>query len=239
VNELAKQLKARTDVAASDARERGRKLSQQVGKDATRAKGEAGWLVDTLKAKAVDAEKVAESYVESSLLPKLKDLEKEAASMIGTGVDRTKSRSQEIKQQAEKDIIPQAKVSAEKLRKRAQEDLVPQTRESVDKLKVTLGEGAHVAAQNLDKVSADSAKKLGEARVQVEKQAKDAGESVKRGSRETRSLLVWLGLAGTIVYNVFLDDDQQKKVKELGMELFSEAKEMYSDMKGNNDSLSA
>jgi hypothetical protein len=258
VNELAKQLRSRKDVVASDARDRGRKLREHAVKDADKARGEASSLVSTLKTKALDAEKVAESYVESALLPRLKELEKEAANMVEAGVDRTKTKSQELRtqaekdlipharekaqqlrKQAEKDLIPQAREKAEQLRKRAEEDVVPHTRESVDKLKVTLGEGAHVAAGNLEKVSADSAKKLAFAKEQAEKQAKDAGESVKRGSRETRSLLFWLGLAGAIVYNVFLNEDQQHKVKELGMELFGEAKEMYTDIKGSNDSLSA
>lgn len=239
VNELAKQLRSRTGHAASDAKVRGRKLRAEAGKDAGKAKGEVNSLVSTLKTKAVDAEKVAESYLESSLMPKLKDLEKEASSMLETSKDKTKTTTHKIKEQAEKELIPQAKQGAEKLLKHAEEDLVPQARESVDKLKVTLGEQANVAAHGLEKGSADAAKVIGVAKEQVEKQAKDAGESVKRGTRETRSLLIWLGLAGTIVYNVFLNEEQQKKVKEIGMELFGEAKEMYSDMKTDGNSLSA
>ena len=239
VHKLANELQARTDDAASDAKKRGEKLRKQAGKDAQAAKSEFSSLLESLKDKAADVEKVAESYVESALLPKLKDLEKEAATMLGTGVDRAISKSHDVKKQAEKELIPQAKEQAEKIRKVTQEDIVPDAREGVERLKVTLGEGAHVAAENIEKMSADSAKRLEEAKEQVGKQAKDAGDSVKRGGRETRSLLVWLGLAGTIVYSVFLNDEQQKKVKELGMELFGEAKDMYADMKGDSESLSA
>ena len=53
-----------------------------------------------------------------------------------------------------------------------------------------------------------------------------------RGTRETRSLLLWLSLAGVLVFTVFLDEDQQKRLKEIAYEIFGEAKDMYADMKG-------
>jgi len=239
VQELAQQFRTRANDAAGDAKQQGRKLRKQAGKEAVKAKGDVNSLFDTLKSRAVDAEKMAETYLESSLLPQLKDFEKEASDLFETGRERATDKAQELRKEAGKEVIPEARKRAEQFREHAEKNLVPQARESAEKLKVTLGGQASVAAENLEKNSAEAAKKLAEARELARQQAHEAGASVKRGGRETRSLLLWLGLAGTIVYQVFLDEEQQKKVRDLGMEFIGEAKDMYGDIKGDSHSMSA
>lgn len=192
------------------------KQAPDMNKLARQAKGELGSLAETLKSKAAEAEKVTGAYIGSSVLPTLKSLEKEAANVLETG----KEKGQEVRKHAEKDLLPQA-------------------RKSADKLRHTLEDQAKVAAKSLEKGLPQAPVKLGAAAASVEEQAKSAGEAVKRGGRETASLLVWLGLAGTLVYKVFLNEEQQKKARELGAGVFGETKEMYADMKGPNSSLSA
>lgn len=192
------------------------KQAPDMNKLAKQAKGELGSLAETLKSKAAEAEKVTGTYIGSSVLPTLKSLEKEAASFLETG----KEKSQDVRKHAEKDLLPQA-------------------RKSADRLKHTLEDHAKVAAKSLEKGLPQAPVKLSAAAESVEDQAKMAGEAVKRGGSETASLLLWLGLAGTLVYRVFLNEDQQKKARELGAELFGETKEMYADMKGSNSTLTA
>src|SRR5690606_3401266 len=105
---------------------------------------------------------------------------------------------------------------------KAEKDLLPQAKEQAGKARHELDETTHLAAQ-----------KLSVAKEAAGEQAHEAGEAVKRGGRETRSLLVWLGLGGALVYNVFLNEEQQRKVREIGGELFAEAKDMYADIKGD------
>lgn len=220
VETVMEDVRARADDLVSEARSSGRKLRKQTAEEAGKAKTDMVSLLDVVKSKAADAEKVAESYVESTLLPKLKDFEKEASSAFESGKKRSKERGEEFRKHAESDLLPQAK-------------------ENADRLRATVGDQAKHLAENWDKGSHDAADRLQDARDVVGTQAKDAGEAVKRGGRETRSLLVWLGLAVALVYWVFLDEEQQKKARELSMDLFGEAREMYSDLKGESDALQA
>lgn len=220
VETVMEEVRARAEELMTEARESGRTFRKQTGKEAGKAKKDMVSLLDVVKSKASDAEKVAESYVESTLLPKLKEFEKEAASALETGKKRSKERGEEFRKHAESDLLPQAK-------------------ESAGKLRTTVEDQAKHFTENWDKNSHDAVDMLHDARETVESQAKDAGDAVKRGGRETRSLLVWLGLGAALIYWVFLDDEQQKKVKDLSMDLFGEAKEMYSDLTGDNDALQA
>jgi len=85
----------------------------------------------------------------------------------------------------------------------------------------------------VESVSHDAEKLLSEAAHATAEKSKQAGTAVQRGSRETGSLLMWPGLAGILIFSVFLDEEQQKRLKEIGMEVFNEARDMYSDMKGD------
>lgn len=218
VETVLDEVRARAEELITEARESGRTLQKQTRKDAGKAKKDMASLLDVVKSRASDAEKVAESYVESTLLPKLKEFEKEAASAFESGKKRSKERGEEFRKHAESELLPQARESAEKLR-------------------ATVEDQAKHLSENWEKGSHDAVEVLHDARETVESQAKDAGDAVKRGGRETRSLLVWLGLAAALIYWVFLDEEQQKKVQDLSMDLFGEAREMYSDLKGDNDSL--
>lgn len=254
VADLVKQFRARADEASADVKKQGKHLKARAGKDAEKTRKDVNSFVDILKSRAAEAEKVAESYIESNLLPKLKDFEKDAAGMIEIGRGKTekirhqaeeellpqaKERAGKLRKHAEEDVLPQARQRAEKLRKQAEEEVLPQAKANAGKLKATLEEQAADVAGNWDKNSAEAAKKLNEAKEIARAQAQEAGESVKRGGRETRSLLVWTGLAGALVYSVLLNDEQQKKVRQIGMEIFGEARELYGDLTSDGKSLSA
>jgi len=271
ISGIMNQARAGVDEAAKDARKKGKKLGKQVRESAQDSRKEAVSFVDMLRDRVSDVEHLAESYAESTLLPKLREFEKDASERVESGRKDARKRAEEARKHLEKDVlpqarkqaesvrktveddvlpearermedvrkkareewIPQAKDTAEELRKRAEQEYLPEAREMVGQAKVTLQKQADAAAESLQEGAEEASRRLSEVSETAKEQAHEAGEAVKRGGRESRSLLIWLALAGTIVYKVFLNEDQQKKVRETGMQIFGEAKEIYGDMKGH------
>lgn len=238
VGSAAKRLRGEAGKKADDARKTSKAYSKQAKKDADRARGEVAGVAGLLKAKVLDAEHSAEGYVGGVVLPKVRELGQETLGLIETGKDKSgelkkraesdvlpeaKKRADELRKRAEQDILPEAKKRAEDLRKRAEEDLIPEAKKK-----------AEAVTHTVEGQASEAAAKLAATASTVEHQAAAAGEAVKRGGRETRSLLLWVALAGVLVFTVFLDEEQQKRLKEIAFELFGEAKDMYSDMKGED-----
>lgn len=176
--------------------------------------------------------------VDSDFIPKAKEtagnLREAGKERAGTVADRTKT-----------EIIPAAQHFADDLAGRAKNDLIPAAQHLKDDLADKAKNEFVPAAQKITAdvrdstrdvvglVSHDAEKLLSDAGSVAAEKSKQAGTAVQRGSRETGSLLVWLGLAGVLIFSVFLDEEQQKKLKEIAMEVFGEARDMYSDMKGD------
>lgn len=247
VSGLAHQLRSDAGERARDARKSSRKYSAQAKKDAARARGELSSLADMVKARVLDAEHQAEGYLGAMVLPKVKELLEETQGVVETGKSRTgdlrkkaekdvlpeaRKRAEELRARAEKDVLPEAKKRAEELRRKAEQEVIPEAKKRAETLSHTVEEGARAARETLGTEAAQAAAKLSATAATVEEHAADAGEAVKRGTRETRSLLLWVALAGVLVFTVFLDEDQQKRLKEIAYEIFGEAKDMYADMKG-------
>lgn len=231
-----------------DAKKRSSEYSSQARKDADQARAELAVAAEALKDKAVNAEHQAEALVGAVLVPKVKDLTHEAQAALESGKDRTeqlrrraekdvipeaRKRAEELRKKAESDLLPGARKRADELRKRAESDLLPEAKKRAETLTHTVEDQAKVAKQTLGATSAVAAAKLHDA----EAQAAEASEAVKQAGRETRSLLLWVALAGVLIFSVFLDEEQQKRLKEIAVEIFGEARDMYADMKGEDSSL--
>lgn len=222
---------------ADEARKASKSYSNQAKKDADRAKGELSGIAGMLKSRLADAEQAAEEYVGDVVVPKVRELGHDAREAIELGKDK----SEELLKKAESDVLPEAKKRAEELRK-AGEHLIPEAKKVAEdvrkKAEAELLPEARKKAEALGhtvEVQAKTAKKSIESGVDaVEHQAATAGEAVKRGGRETKSLLLWVALAGVLIFTVFLDEEQQNRLKEIAVELFGEARDMYSDMKGED-----
>jgi hypothetical protein len=226
VNALASQMLGRTEESLGRAKTTGTKRARQAGKDARKAQGDLKTFVERAREKAPETR----HYVETHVAPKVKDLEKQAAVALAQG----RHRAEDLRKHAEKDVVPQVRDRAGRLIQRAEHDVVPQVKDSAERLKVRAEDQAKVAASVLEKGSAEAAHKLAEATGSVETHAKDAGTAVARGGREFRSLIVWLSLGGTLIYAVFLNDEQREKVREMAKSLFGETKGMYGDIKGQD-----
>ncbi len=249
VSGLARQFRSDAESRAKDAREASRKYSKQAKKDAAVTGRELSSLVDTLKGRVQDAEHHAEDYLGAMVLPKIRELIEETQGAVETGKSRTselrakaendvipeaRKRAEELRKRAEKDVIPEAKKRAEELRKKAEQEVLPEAKKRAETLTHNVEENARAARETISAEATDAAAKLSATAAAVEEHASEAGDAVKRGTRETRSLLLWIALAGVLVFTVFLDEDQQKRLKEIAYEIFGEAKDMYADMKGED-----
>lgn len=261
--DVADEAKARGKKARKQGRKRAKELQKDAESRASDSRKEAASFVGMLRDRASDVEHIAETYIESALLPKLRDLEKDAAKQIESGKKRAtevagearkrterdvmpeiRGRGEEVRKRVERDIIPEARERVEHLKKHAQEDLIPEAREAaaefrkraekdyLPQAKDQVEHLAEAATKAWEQGSAEASTKLAEASDVARVQLHDAGESVKRGGRETRSLLLWTALAGTLIYKVFLNEEQRKQAREVGMQLFGEAKEIYGDVQG-------
>ncbi len=226
---------------------------------ASTARGEFASFLNTLKGGGIELERLAEEFAESTLMSKLKEFGEEARVIA----EQSKTKSADAAHKAQKDLIPQAKEAARHAKEvgkeraagvadRAKSDFIPaaqkatadvsaQAREVADKtLHELIPNAQKVAADVGDQarnvagtVSADAEKLLADAAHTASEKSRQAGTAVQRGGRETRSLLLWLSMAGILIFTVFLDEDQQKKLKEIAVEVFGEARDMYGDMKGD------
>jgi hypothetical protein len=254
--ELAGLISQLRDDAAGrldEAKKRSGEYSATARKDAEKARGEVSSLVDTLKSRAVDAEHQAEGLLTGVVAPKVTGLAHEAQSLLESGKDRSgklkkkagkdvlpdaKKRAEELRKRAEKEILPEAKKRADELKKKAEKDVLPEAKKRADHLSHAVEDQVKTAQKTLEESSAVAAHKLHDVTQSVEHQATEASEAVRRGGRETRSLLLWVALAGVLIFTVFLDEEQQKRLKEIAFEIFGEAKDMYADMKGQDSTFS-
>jgi hypothetical protein len=195
---------------------------------------EAREMAEQGKMKGADAA----HKVESDLIPQARDA---ARNLREAG----KERAAGVVDKAKSDLIPTAQHLADDLADKAKKDILPAAQHLKDDLadkaknefipaaqKVTADVKDHTK-DVVGSVGHDAEKLLNDATQVAAEKGKQAGTAVQRGGRETRSLLMWLGLAGILVFSVFLDEEQQKKLKEIGMEVFGEARDMYADMKGD------
>ena len=219
---LAQQLLTRAEGTVGKAKESGSRSAADARKSAEKAQSN---LRDIVGRAREEAPKRLHD-VESRVAPKVKDLQEQAVGALDTG----RGRAAELRERAEKDLLPRAA----ELRERAEKDILPEVIGTADRVLKGVEEQAKVAATRLEHGSSEAAHKLAGATGAVETHAKEAGTAVAQGGRDVRSLMVWLGLGGALVYTAFLNDEQREKVQTYAKQLFGEASAMYGDMKGQN-----
>lgn len=247
-----KNLKKQQKKAGKDA-EKLMKQGREVAADSAEAvRDEVSSLMNAVRSGNLELDKKIEGFAESALMAKLREFGDEAKEMAEQG----RMRGEEAAHRIQDDVIPQAREAAREAAHKVQDDVIPQARDAakearkVGKKKFSevseksrkdyipaaqeqTAEAAAHAREFAEHVGEDAEKFFSEASEKAEKKSKDAAKAVQRGGRETRSLLLWLSLAGILVFTVFLDEDQQKKIKEVAYEVFGEARDMYGDMKGD------
>lgn len=258
-----KTLKKQRAKAGKDADKLVKQGREAASESADAVRKEVSTLLDSIRSGNLELDRVVEGFAESQLMSKLKEFGDEAKGIAEQGKMRGeeathrfqddflpeakkaakearkagKSKFEEAAHRIQDDVLPEAKHAAEEARKvgkkkfedvseRARKDFIPEAQKQTS-------EFAEQARETAEHLSEDAEKFISEASEKAEKKRKEATKAVQKGGRETRSLLLWLSLAGILVFTVFLDEDQQKKLKEVAFEVFGEARDMYSDMKGD------
>ncbi len=259
-----KNLKKQRAKAGKDAEKLIAQSKQVANDSATAVRDEVSTLMDQIKSGGMELDRLVEGFAESTLMQRLREFGDEAkviaeqGKMRGSEVahkaqDDLAPKVKDAAQKAKDDLAPKVKDAAEK----AREEIVPQVKDAAEqaaqigKEKLTevsektrtefvpnaqkfREDASAQAKEKLGHVAEDAEQKLSEAAQTVDEKRKDATAAVQRGGRETRSLLLWVSLAGILIFTVFLDEDQQKKLKEVAFEVFGEARDMYGDMKGQS-----
>lgn len=258
-----KALKKQRAKASKDADKIVKQGREVATDSANAVRDEVSSLLDSIRSGNLELDRVVEGFAESQLMSKLREFGDEAKTIAEQGKMRGekaahhfqddilpeakkaaeearktgKERVEEAAHRFQDDLLPEAKKAAEEARKvgkekfeevseRARKDFIPEAQKQTSEF----ADQAREAAGHLGE---DAEKFLSEASEKADKKRKEATKAVKKGGRETRSLLLWVSLAGILIFTVFLDEDQQKKLKEVATEVFGEARDMYGDMKGD------
>lgn len=176
--------------------------------------------------------------IQGEFIPKAKKAADDAAHKIQDDVmPQARKAADEAAHKFQDEVVPQARKAAEEARKAGKEKLDEVAdrakNEFIPEAQKHAAEFTGHAQETLHQVGEDAEKAFSEAAERAEKKSKQAAEAVKRGGRETRSLLMWVSLAGILIFTVFLDEEQRERIKEVGLEIFRESRDMYNDMKGD------
>lgn len=247
-----KALKKQRAKAGEDAEKLMKQGRETASESADAVKKEVSSILDSIRSGNLELDRMVEGFAESQLMSRLREFGDEARELAEQG----KMRGQDAAHHFQDDVLPEARKSAEEAVHHFQDDLIPEAKkaakeaskagkkkfdevserarkEYIPEAQKQTAEFAEHARDAAEHFSEDAEKFLSEAGEKADKKRKEATKAVQKGGRETRSLLLWLSLAGILVFTVFLDEDQQKKLKEVAFEVFGEARDMYGDMKGD------
>ena len=247
-----KVFKKQQKKASKDAEQLKKQGQEVAAMSATAVREEVSSLLDSIRSGNVEIDRVIEGFAESQLMSKLREFGEEAKTIAEQG----KMKGEDAAHRVQSDFIPQARKAAEDATHRMQDEVIPEAKKRAEKAgkaskekfdevaerarkeiipeaQKHTSEFADQAREAAEHLGEDAEKFFAEVSDKAEKQRKEATKAVKRGGRETRSLLLWVSLAGILIFTVFLDEEQQKKLKEVAFEVFGEARDMYGDMKGD------
>lgn len=180
---------------------------------------------------------------------------KEARNTSQDRLHELESRARELEGKARKTLDKQLKPSLEKAaeaakigaieaRKRIEqeaEELEKRYAKAVPKLDKSADQYASKAAklrQELlhaaEKRAHEAEQALQQSTLQARQAALGAGESAKEGGKNFGSLILWLTIAGAVVYAFLLDEEKKRKARELAGSAYHEGKAIYQDVRGEN-----
>lgn len=237
----ADRLKENAVHTADVVREKAEVLSGKAKDDASRARGDVGKFLASLKDRLLEVERV---NINDRVKPTLADVSSQAAHLIEQGkglTDDLKTRTEEklIPQMREQaaHLVEQGKGLTEELKARTEDEIIPQMKEQAQATREKVAETVHHVAEGAQPFAATVSHKMTEGANAAQDMASGASSAVKQGTKDTRSLLMWLAIAAALIFTVFLDKDQQERVKRAGGTMISEVSSMYSDMRHEDKSL--
>ncbi|MEJ7838378.1 MAG: hypothetical protein WKF81_06145 [Thermomicrobiales bacterium] len=175
-----------------------------------------------------DAAEVVRHRAED-LRPQLDDLASRARDAARHGADEARPRLDDLASWAR----DAARHGADEARPRF-EDIAAKTKSVVAGAPDAFTTEFHRADDLLSSFAHGVQERTADAAHLVEDKSKSGAKAVQQGSKDGTSLLFWLGAAGAAIYFVILSDEQREKVKHIASRIFSEAKEVYADIQGED-----
>lgn len=118
----------------------------------------------------------------------------------------------------------------------AGKELVSEARQSADRELVPALKGkAETTAKALGDVTSQASEKWSGVSGTAEERSRDVAHAAAQGSRDTGATLAWTAVAGGLIYYAFMDEEQRAKLKASGARIVQEAREIYRDIQGEDE----
>lgn len=183
----------------------------RAGQAVTEAKSYGEHLLEQAKDRAPELA----GSVQQSLAPRVKDLRSSASPLLGAASAAVASGTD-----AGRELVAQLKDSADR-------DLPP-----------ALKDRANSAAKTLGDVSSQASDRWSDVTDSVEERSREAAHAAAQGSKDTGAIAVWSAVAGGLIYYAFMDEEQRTKLKQSVGRIGQEAREIYRDVQGYDDTFS-
>ena len=212
------ELRNKASKAAHEVAEHARDLAPEVRAAATglshSAADRASHFVDQARDKGPDVlgavgDHVADAF--HSAQKQARPLMEEAASAASKAVEQAKDAG-----------------------KHAAESVVPEIQHRADSVSDRMHLQGHSAVSSLGAIGSAATDKLANTTDAIELKSKSAASAAGRGTKETGALLAWTAAAAGLVYVTFLNDQQRQRVKESGLRIATEVKEVFRDLRGQD-----
>lgn len=216
-DQLSRRLPGLLESVESELAPRARTLGDSAKDLASTGIASSRGIADTLLHRAEDYK------------PQFDDLASKAMDAARHGVDDAKPRLEEIAARAR----DAARHGADEAKPRL-DDIAAKTRSAVSGAPDAFTSEFHRAEEALSSLAHGVSERTVDAAHLVEGKSKSGAKAVQQGGKDGTSMLFWLGAAGAAIYFVILSDEQREKVNHIAGRIFSEAKEVYADIQGED-----
>lgn len=187
--------------------------SSQVKSRAADAVTDARDVGGQLVGQARDRAPELRNTLEQSVGPRMKDLQDRATPLFSSATTALVS------------TLESGKGLASETRQIADRDLVPVLKQRVG-----------TAAKSIEHVASHASGTLSGVSGTVDERSRNAAHAASQGTRDTGALAAWSVVAGGLIFYGFMDDEQKAKAKAAGGRIVQEAREIYRDLQGQDES---
>lgn len=230
VSGLSSGVAAGAATLAAVAGQRSQRVVESVRQQSPQAKGlvegaltEAKGLGERIVEQTRERVPELRDTVEQSVVPRLRDLQANAAPLLGTAASTVAS------------TIDTGKVKASEAKLRAERELVPVLKDKAGTASKRAVARARTAETVLGEVSSQASQTFSGASGTLEERSRSVAQATAQGSRDTGAIAAWAAVGGGLIYYAFLDAEQREKLKAAGGRVLHEAREIYRDVQGYDD----
>jgi len=213
---------ARASSLLSVARHQVPRLKKRAGKAAVDAKDRGTHLGDQVRERLPEVR----DQVESRVAPFVRDVQKQAKPFLSDAAAAATT------------ALGVAGTKAHDAREWAEKDALPDVRDALEDVSHKVAETARNAEHVIANVSSDASERLSDVGETIEGRSRQAAAVAAQGTKDTGSLLFWTTVTAGVVFYAFLSKEQREQVKAAGRRVGSEAREIYRDIQGADETFS-